>query len=47
VNKQEVNKVSVGGIFCDLEKALDCVNYDTSLLKLEFYGIVGKANALV
>jgi hypothetical protein len=41
------NKILVGGIFCTLKKAFDCVNYDILLSKLEFYGIVGKANALV
>jgi hypothetical protein len=38
------NKIPVGGIFCDLNKAFDCVNR-VLLSKLKFYGIVGKANA--
>jgi hypothetical protein len=29
----------VGGIFCDLEKACDSVNYDILLSKPECYGI--------
>jgi hypothetical protein len=41
------NKLLVGGIFCDLHKAFDCVNYDTVLSKLEFYGISGKPNNLI
>ena len=37
------NKRMVGDIFCDFEKALNCVNHKILLSKLEFYGIKRKA----
>lgn len=39
------NKMSVGGTFCDFQKACDCIRHDILSFKLEFYGIVGSGKA--
>jgi len=41
------NKLTVRAIFCDSEKAFDCVSHNILLSKLNFYGIVGKFCVLI
>jgi hypothetical protein len=36
------HKTLISGIFCDLEKAFDCVSHKVLLDKLMYYGIVDK-----
>jgi hypothetical protein len=41
------NKLLVGGVFCDLQKAFDCVDHDPLLSKMHWYGISGKGYNLI
>ena len=41
------SKQLVGGIFCYLHKAFDCINHAVLLEKLKFYGVSGKFYNLV
>ena len=41
------NKVVVGGLFCHLTKAFDCMKHDVLLAKLEYFGIYGRAGDLI
>jgi len=37
----------LGGLFCNLQKAFDCVSHEILLAKMKFYGISGIANKLM
>ena len=42
-----INRLSVGGIFCDLDKAFGYVNLGTIVDKQEFSAISGKFQTLI
>jgi len=41
------DKQIVGGIFCDLHKAFDCINHAILLDQMKFYGVSGKFYNLI
>jgi hypothetical protein len=40
-------KEFVCGLFCDLQMVFDCVNHNTFLAKLDYYGINDTGNKLM
>ena len=41
------NKLTIGGIFCDMEKAFDSVEHNILLSKLQCCGITGSVYTLI
>jgi hypothetical protein len=41
------NNLKIGGLFCNLQKAFDCVDHKILMNKLEFYVIEGKFKSLI
>jgi len=42
-----LNNKQMGGIFCGLHKAFECINHAVLLEKMKFYGVSGKFYNLV